>query len=107
MARSFLGAGLFCNRLAAQFYSGPYRLVLCLLFGPGLSPELFSGQPQPRPVCNPALLTILPGQARLTARICSGPLDRKSTRLNSSHVARSYAVFCSKKKTANHAFQCV
>src|SRR5690625_6639526 len=28
-----------------------------------------------------------------------GRLDRKSTRLNSSHVASSYAVFCSKKKT--------
>src|SRR5690625_5394075 len=28
-------------------------------------------------------------------------VDRKSTRLNSSHVAISYAVFCSKKKT-NH-----
>src|SRR5699024_12621396 len=25
------------------------------------------------------------------------PLDRKSTRLNSSHVSISYAVFCSKK----------
>src|SRR5437660_7893055 len=30
-------------------------------------------------------------------RRCS---DRKSTRLNSSHVAISYAVFCSKKKRA-------
>src|SRR5437870_6526936 len=28
----------------------------------------------------------------------SGQLDRKSTRLNSSHVAKSYAVFCLKKK---------
>src|SRR5690625_1975663 len=28
-----------------------------------------------------------------------GLLDRKSTRLNSSHVAISYAVFCLKKKT--------
>src|SRR5437870_10669527 len=28
----------------------------------------------------------------------TGPLDRKSTRLNSSHVAISYAVFCLKKK---------
>src|SRR5690625_6780841 len=28
--------------------------------------------------------------------------DRKSTRLNSSHVAISYAVFCLKKKTAQH-----
>src|SRR5439155_3474313 len=27
-------------------------------------------------------------------------VDRKSTRLNSSHVATSYAVFCLKKKTA-------
>src|SRR5690625_6855705 len=26
--------------------------------------------------------------------------DRKSTRLNSSHVAKSYPVFCLKKKTA-------
>src|SRR5207253_5552162 len=29
----------------------------------------------------------------------SALLDRKSTRLNSSHVAISYAVFCLKKKT--------
>src|ERR1039457_7575061 len=27
-----------------------------------------------------------------------GPLDRKSTRLNSSHLVISYAVFCLKKK---------
>src|SRR5207253_6930782 len=34
-------------------------------------------------------------------------LDRKSTRLNSSHVAISYAVFCLKKKSADlgHAVQ--
>src|SRR5690242_20781463 len=29
------------------------------------------------------------------------PLDRKSTRLNSSHMSISYAVFCLKKKTAD------
>src|SRR5699024_12637314 len=29
------------------------------------------------------------------------PEDRKSTRLNSSHVSISYAVFCLKKKTKN------
>src|SRR5690349_25086009 len=29
---------------------------------------------------------------------CSSRLDRKSTRLNSSHVEISYAVFCLKKK---------
>src|SRR5436305_7926130 len=32
---------------------------------------------------------------------CSG-LDRKSTRLNSSHVRISYAVFCLKKKNQNN-----
>src|SRR5438067_3961848 len=30
-----------------------------------------------------------------------GPRDRKSTRLNSSHVSISYAVFCLKKKKRN------
>src|SRR5699024_11629937 len=29
------------------------------------------------------------------------PIDRKSTRLNSSHVSISYAVFCLKKKSLN------
>src|SRR3989442_15765877 len=32
------------------------------------------------------------------ARVATVPLDRKSTRLNSSHVRISYAVFCLKKK---------
>src|SRR6266704_5478699 len=35
------------------------------------------------------------------AREPHAPQDRKSTRLNSSHVSISYAVFCLKKKT-NH-----
>src|SRR5690606_40954754 len=37
-------------------------------------------------------VAVLPGQQHLG-------LDRKSTRLNSSHVKTSYAVFCLKKKT--------
>src|SRR5438067_10535318 len=32
---------------------------------------------------------------------CVRPRDRKSTRLNSSHVSISYAVFCLKKKKIN------
>src|SRR2546430_13562365 len=32
----------------------------------------------------------------------SGPRDRKSTRLNSSHSQISYAVFCLKKKKNEH-----
>src|SRR5207253_3959895 len=39
----------------------------------------------------------LPGASGKDARRKS-PEDRKSTRLNSSHVAISYAVFCLKKK---------
>src|SRR5699024_10638902 len=34
----------------------------------------------------------------LTGAVRSGKVDRKSTRLNSSHVSMSYAVFCLKKK---------
>src|SRR5256885_9498362 len=34
-----------------------------------------------------------------TAHQPTGALDRKSTRLNSSHLVISYAVFCLKKKT--------
>src|SRR5437773_11209469 len=36
------------------------------------------------------------------ARQCAGQQDRKSTRLNSSHITISYAVFCLKKKKKNH-----
>src|SRR4051812_49686927 len=32
----------------------------------------------------------------------AGQLDRKSTRLNSSHMSISYAVFCLKKKKKKH-----
>src|SRR5207253_9091838 len=48
----------------------------------GLSPD--PGRPRRRVAC--------PGGGRSRR-------DRKSTRLNSSHVAISYAVFCLKKKT--------
>src|SRR3989442_14135225 len=37
-----------------------------------------------------------------SARVASAFIDRKSTRLNSSHVRISYAVFCLKKKTQSH-----
>src|SRR5207253_10840983 len=41
-----------------------------------------------------------PGPIDCAAALVFEPQDRKSTRLNSSHVATSYAVFCLKKKTA-------
>src|SRR5690554_2840376 len=37
----------------------------------------------------------------IAQRLSSAWLDRKSTRLNSSHVRISYAVFCLKKKNKN------
>src|SRR5439155_19122393 len=42
---------------------------------------------------------ILAGAARAVS-VAGAGRDRKSTRLNSSHVAISYAVFCLKKKRA-------
>src|SRR5699024_7963231 len=37
------------------------------------------------------------------AKLRQGDIDRKSTRLNSSHVSISYAVFCLKKKKQQHS----
>src|SRR5256885_5937386 len=46
-----------------------------------------------------AMSTITPLQVQVTRHIRSSPeADRKSTRLNSSHLVISYAVFCLKKK---------
>src|SRR5690606_42007286 len=39
-----------------------------------------------------------PMSAPNPASVTTNPSDRKSTRLNSSHVKTSYAVFCLKKK---------
>src|SRR2546426_4792641 len=36
-----------------------------------------------------------------------GPIDRKSTRLNSSHLVISYAVFCLKKKKYTCSVSCL
>src|SRR5689334_23774152 len=46
---------------------------------------------------------------RIDLHLCSRGVDRKSTRLNSSHSSISYAVFCLKKKTnisyrSNHLY---
>src|SRR5256885_1005967 len=57
----------------------------------------------PKPV--PAITTWLPTDPVVAetpviagAGDCAEPTDRKSTRLNSSHLVISYAVFCLKKK---------
>src|SRR5690606_39505666 len=47
---------------------------------------------------SPSLRPTLTGTSSAVKRPLSSALDRKSTRLNSSHVKISYAVFCLKKK---------
>src|SRR5690349_23041324 len=49
------------------------------------------------PLPNAKTVTVANG-ASITADALSNGKDRKSTRLNSSHVEISYAVFCLKKK---------
>src|SRR5690606_40356868 len=53
---------------------------------------------QPRQWMPPALDAGDAGVAHPTAFAMQATQDRKSTRLNSSHVKNSYAVFCLKKK---------
>src|SRR5688500_19501695 len=60
-------------------------LPICLMLLPILTPLLF------RPVIR--LFGVRPPHSKWA-------LDRKSTRLNSSHLVISYAVFCLKKKQA-------
>src|SRR5690625_1202767 len=50
-------------------------------------------------LCDATLRTSDNTAANKVLEALGGPDDRKSTRLNSSHVAISYAVFCLKKKT--------
>src|ERR1039457_2957415 len=52
-------------------------------------------------VCSSDLCRVRNCQARRPGHLLHRPdfIDRKSTRLNSSHLVISYAVFCLKKKT--------
>src|SRR5690606_39623058 len=64
--------------------------------------ETFSRQPSTRPCVrfSHTAITSSPRSSRSPPRSGLRKRDRKSTRLNSSHVKISYAVFCLKKKTA-------
>src|SRR5690625_6477721 len=71
--------------------------------GPGIIPveaiEKMAENPIVFALANP-VPEIMPEEILGIARIIATG-DRKSTRLNSSHVAISYAVFCLKKKKNN------
>src|SRR5690606_39808960 len=79
------------------FYAGR-GLAKAELFGPA---EVAAKYHVPQEVAGPAYadLATLRGDASDGLPGVAGIGDRKSTRLNSSHVKISYAVFCLKKKT--------
>src|SRR5256885_13121625 len=75
----------------------------------------FPAIPRPGPTTSPSRLKRakrrLAQREACALRTCSrtrSPTDRKSTRLNSSHLVISYAVFCLKKKKHDygHTHQC-
>src|SRR2546422_6752239 len=57
------------------------------------------GRRRPRGTASRAQQSSSVASVKMTAALC---LDRKSTRLNSSHGYISYAVFCLKKKKKKH-----
>src|SRR5699024_11942340 len=82
---------LHCDRDNMQLPSFPPRRSSDPAETPG---------PASRPKHTDAAMTSLPPPA---GPACPpGCADRKSTRLNSSHVSISYAVFCMKKKKNRH-----
>src|SRR5439155_16774241 len=104
----------FCStRLPRDLHSFPTRRSSDLAWsagGPLAGPGGAAGWPPRRRGGDPAMadLTALEesasatGRSETLSRLAQGLLDRKSTRLNSRHVAISYAVFClKKKKTTN------
>src|SRR5256885_12148390 len=67
-------------------------------------PESRHGKARPRRphVVHARVVDALRLQRNHSKARCLAPPDRKSTRLNSSHLVISYAVFCLKKKKKLH-----
>src|SRR5688500_10004339 len=89
----------FATRLELQIFE---RLISVSGIGPKLALAVLSGIEPNELVsairtANVARLTGIPGIGKKIAERI-GLEDRKSTRLNSSHLVISYAVFCLKKK---------
>src|SRR5256885_7387498 len=72
----------------------PYTTLFRSAYGFAAACEAYFGKPlKDITVAEAAMLAGLP-----KAPSAYNPIDRKSTRLNSSHLVISYAVFCLKKK---------
>src|SRR5690242_21321259 len=68
---------------------------------------LFRSKRQHRPAARAERQTNVAGKKRGHAATALPSVDRKSTRLNSSHMSISYAVFCLKKKKQNSRLQAI
>src|SRR2546426_2157045 len=76
----------------------PYTTLFRSLIVAGLSAASFTALDRPPPPSTAAHVAVTLGAALVP--------DRKSTRLNSSHLVISYAVFCLKKKKKDKVRNC-
>src|SRR5438874_6077463 len=90
--------------------------LICFFFNDTATPEIYPlslHDALPISMMPPITAMVVPNRPRWRARPQDGAVgisrevtvDRKSTRLNSSHVEISYAVFCLKKKNEKPAMQ--
>src|SRR5207248_9168991 len=100
--RSLHGVVCFCYVLSPSFFSGSRRPPRSTLFPytDALPICWFTQTTLNALVRNPVcVLRRVSGVEVMAPCFSAAALDRKSTRLNSSHRTISYAVFCLKKKT--------
>src|SRR5690606_39672850 len=83
---------------AGQTLAGSWHQVTAL-------PWQVSGRFGVQPDSGAAAIVFMTVPQLLADQQGSWRIDRKSTRLNSSHVKNSYAVFCLKKKTQRTVFK--
>src|SRR5438477_8334179 len=89
----------YCSRPPRDLHSFPTRRSSDLQYSFSTDPKL-RGAPAHH-VVNIREVRLAAG-AEFVIMICGDIIDRKSTRLNSSHMSISYAVFCLKKKKREH-----
>src|SRR5438874_7849852 len=94
-SNSWVGLNGLVRKMAAPEDSASSRLYLC-----GLAVSMITGMARVAGSCLSCRRAVRPSMFGIMASITTtqGFSDRKSTRLNSSHVEISYAVFCLKKK---------
>src|SRR5574337_1455808 len=94
----------FSSRRRHTRLSGDWSSDVCSSDLPGRQASISSGSKEPRSALESRRVSL--GAHWVDSRESSllrrlergGEIDRKSTRLNSSHHSKSYAVFCLKKK---------